>query len=367
MNSIKVLIFTDIPSPYQVELFNFIVEQIDLDLTIAYIQGQSPNRKWKNESLNHNHIILDNNFDKYQQLRNSASDFDLIIFGYYQHPEVLKIMRDRHKSKKPWCFWGEPPGYNYRRFSWLGKIYRYWKLNILHRSNAPIWGIGNWAVERYKKEFGNQRLYFNFPYFSNLDRFVALNEGKFKQRDTLKFLFSGSLIHRKGVDLLASAFARLAKEFDHIELILLGEGDLRQKLEQQLSPYSNQVKFLGFQPWEKLPEFYQQADIFCFPSRYDGWGLVVPEALASGLPVIGTDKTGSALQFIQNGYNGWLIEAGNEDCLYQAMRSAIELSTEKLDNYSDSAKQSISEHSLNDGLDKFQEYVVKTIKYFTNF
>jgi len=361
MNYSKILIFTHIPSPYQVEFFNAIFEETNLDLTIAYIRGQNPNRQWKIKSLNHNHIILDNDLNKYRQLRNSANNFDLIIFSYYQHPEVLKIMNDRYKNKKPWCFWGEPPGYNHRRLSWLGKTYRYWILNVLHRSNAPIWGIGNWAIERYKKEFGDKRLYFNFPYFSNLDRFVVLNEDKIKPRDTLKFLFSGSLIHRKGVDLLGSVFARLAQEFDHIELILLGEGDLRPKLEKQLSTYTNRVKFLGFQPWEKLSEFYQQADIFCFPSRYDGWGLVVLEALASGLPVIATDQTGSALEFIQNGYNGWLIKAESEDSLYQTMRSAIELSAEELQYYSDSAKQSVIKHSLNQGVDTFHEYVIKTI------
>jgi len=361
-NSTKVLVFTHIPSPYQVELFNSITENTYLDLTIAYIKNSNSKRSWKNQFLKHNHTILDDDQEKYSKLKSIVNDFDLIIFGYYQHPEVLKIMEYRCKTKKPWCFWGEPPGYS--QFKLVGRLYRQWKLSSLHNSEAPIWGIGNWAVERYKEEFGNNRKYFNFPYFSDLDRFESSSKKSSKTSSNLQFLFSGSLTHRKGVDLLASCFARLAEEYGHIELNFLGEGVLRPALENQLSKYSQRVNFWGFQPWEDLPKFYQQADIFCFPSRYDGWGLVVPEALASGLPVIGTNKTGSALEFIKNGYNGWLIQSGDSESLYESMRNAIILSPKELQKYSDAAKVSVHNHSLSQAVSKFEDYVIKTIDLF---
>jgi len=362
LNQTKILVFTHIPSPYQVELFNSITQKTDLNLTIAYINSFSTERNWGNQSLAHNHIFLDDNLEIYNQLRESTNSFDLIIFSYYQHPEVLRILNERYKSKKPWCFWGEPPGYNQVKI--LGRLYRYWRLASLRNSQAPIWGIGNWAIERYKKEFGNKREYFNFPYFSDLDRFQHADETLKQPSSNLRFLFSGSLIHRKGVDLLASAFTRLAEEYDHIELSFLGDGNLRPVLEKQLSKYSQRVNFIGFQPWEDLPNFYQQADVFCFPSRYDGWGLVVPESLASGLPVIGTDRTGSALEFIKNGYNGWLIKSESEEALYQAMKKAIQLSSDELKNYRTSAKESICNHSLTSGIDKFQNYATMTINCF---
>ena len=49
--------------------------------------------------------------------------------------------------------------------------------------------------------------------------------------------------------------------------------------------------------------------VLCVPSRYDGWGLVVPEGLASGLPTIATGRTGAALDLITTGANGWVVEA----------------------------------------------------------
>ena len=90
-----------------------------------------------------------------------------------------------------------------------------WKLAKLHASPAPIWGIGKFAVDGYRREFGAQRAYFNLPYFSDLERFeVATREEKSERT----FLFSGSLIERKGVDLLAAAFVRLAREVPNVRL-----------------------------------------------------------------------------------------------------------------------------------------------------
>src|ERR1700751_4608744 len=75
------------------------------------------------------------------------------------------------------------------------------------------------------------------------------------------------------------------------------------------------VGFVGFRDWDELPREYAAANMLCVPSRYDGWGLVVPEGLAAGLPVIATDRMGAALEFVESGRNGWLIRAGGEEAL----------------------------------------------------
>ena len=93
---------------------------------------------------------------------------------------------------------------------------------------------------------------------------------------------------------------------------IVGDGELRESLAQTLRPVSERVEFVGFKDWHELPGEYARADVLCVPSRYDGWGLVVPEGLASGLPVIATDRMGAALEFVENGRNGWLIPAGDQ-------------------------------------------------------
>lgn len=364
----SLLVITYIPSPYQVELFNAIALSGKFKLQVAYLYPRCYGaiaKQWQQFHIKHNYLILSDRPEHYQQLEQNIDTSDLIIFNYYRHPRISNLINRCISLNKPWCFWGERPGFKHSGL--LGKLYRRWKLAKLHQSPTAIWGIGTWGVEGYRQEFGDRRLYFNLPYFSDLSRFATsstrANNSNSNQR---VFLYSGALIKRKGVDLLASAFCRLAEQFKHIRLHLVGEGELRLSLENKLSKYHQQVQFFGFQPWDKLPYYYQQANILCVPSRYDGWGLVVPEGLAAGLPVISTERTGAAIDLIKNGGNGWLINANDLESLYQAMYQAITLSPSEFAKYSQAASDRALEHSLIHGVQSFEQAATETIKQFSS-
>src|SRR5207245_2669937 len=144
-----------------------------------------------------------------------------------------------------------------------------------------------------------------------------------------RFLFSGSLIPRKGVDLLAKAFSALASTRSHLRLDLVGAGELEPALRSILKDVQAQVRFHGFRQWSDLPACYHEADILVAPSWYDGWGMIVPEGLAAGLPVIATDRMGAAIDLIQHGVNGWVLPAGNAQALAQALGEAADLSDDR--------------------------------------
>jgi glycosyltransferase involved in cell wall biosynthesis len=123
-----------------------------------------------------------------------------------------------------------------------------------------------------------------------------------------------------------------------------------------VSSVRERVEFVGFKHWHELPEWYASADVLCVPSRYDGWGLVVPEGLAAGLPVIATDRMGAALEFVRTGRNGWLIPAGDEDAIYAAMREAALVSGAVLDQLGQQARLSVCEHTVSHGAERFVRY-----------
>src|SRR5215213_8512669 len=349
--AVRVFVLTDCPSPYQVELFNEIEAQGKCSLEVAYLRSRDPNRHWKSSATRHASIELNGSGEGMSQARDAARAADLVVFNYYRHANAERLINERTVSGGPWCFWGERPGF--RQPAWAGRLLRRWKLAKLHASTVPIWGIGKFAVDGYRKEFGAGREYFNLPYFSDLERFdVAPREEKLART----FLFSGSLIARKGVDLLASAFVQLAREVPNVKLKIVGEGELRESLEQTLRPVSERVEIVGFRDWQQLPELYASADVLCVPSRYDGWGLVVPEGLASGLPVIATDRMGAALEFVRPRQNGWLIPAADEDGILEAMREAVSLTDSELAQLGRRAQASVSEHTLAQGVDRFVRY-----------
>jgi glycosyltransferase involved in cell wall biosynthesis len=349
---VKVFVLTDCPSPYQVELFNEIEAQGKSTLEVAYLRGRDPARQWSSSTVCHASIELDGPPQHgLMHAREAARDADLVVFNYYRHEHAEQLIAERAAGGGPWCFWGERPGF--RQPAWAGRLLRKWKLSKLHGAPVPIWGIGKFAVDEYRREFGAQRAYFNLPYFSDLKRFENSEREQTPER---VFLFSGSLIPRKGVDLLAKAFVRLAGEVCNVRLRIVGEGELRQRLEQMLAPVSDRVEFAGFKDWKELPGEYASADVLCVPSRYDGWGLVVPEGLASGLPVIGTDRMGAALEFIETGRNGWLIPAEDEAALFEAMREAALVPQKDFERLSRGARESVSTHTLGNGAERFVNF-----------
>ena len=352
----RVFVLTDIPSPYQVEFFNEIEARGGCELQVGYLRARDPERHWTSGSVCHESIELDSG-GGLDRAREVARRADLVVFNYYRHGYAEELIHARALQAGPWCFWGERPGL--RQPAWAGRVLRKWKLSRLHASAVPIWGIGEFAVDGYRKEFGERRSYFNLPYFSDLDRFgPRLTRREMDQR---VFLFAGSLIERKGVDLLARAFVRLAREFSTVRLKIAGEGKLKESLAQTLRTVRERVEFVGFRDWHELPELYASADVLCVPSRYDGWGLVVPEGLASGLPVIATDRMGAALEFVRSGSNGWLIAAGDEDAIFGAMREAVLLPESELDQAARRAQESVSEHTLAHGVERFVKYAQEAV------
>ena len=351
----KVHVLTDIPSPYQVELFNEIASRREVDLSVSYLRDADPNRLWQPAKAEYQAWTMSESSSRLAA-ESAACEADFAVFNYYNHPFAERLIVRRAETGKPWSFWGERPGLRKPRIA--GEWFRKWKLKPLRESHAPIWGIGQFAVEQYRQEFGKERAYQNLPYFSNLERFSCERKSDLQNR---VFLFVGSLIERKGVDLLARAFVRLAREFPNVRLRIAGAGKLEETIARRLQPVRERVEFVGFKHWNELPELYASADVLCVPSRYDGWGLVVPEGLAAGLPVIATDKMGAALEFVRTGMNGWLIRAANEGAVFDALREAAMLDDAALAHLAQQARENIRQHTLSHGAERFARYAQEAL------
>ena len=360
----EVFVITYIPSPYQVELFDALEAQSSINLTVCYVQRKAPDRQWSEPVLQHEAYYLTDP-EPARTLDDLVRDSDVVIFSYYHHRRVRQWMWERNAARAPWCFWGERPGFTYDGF--LGRWYRRLRLWPLYRSTAPIWGIGEWAIKGYQREFGPYRPYMNIPYFSDLERFRAIAERR-PQSDNSPFirvLYSGSLIKRKGVDLLATAFLELVRDKGYqMHLDILGQGLMGRELRAILDPVRDNVTFLGFKPWNELPGIYGRADVLCAPSRYDGWGLIIPEGLAAGLPVIATDKMGAAHDLLSSGTNGWVVKAGARRALVRALTAATE--DGNLAEMSQAAQESVSSHQLIDGVEKFVNALERTKKHWSD-
>jgi glycosyltransferase involved in cell wall biosynthesis len=104
------------------------------------------------------------------------------------------------------------------------------------------------------------------------------------------------------------------------------------------------VQFAGFVHREYLAVLYALADMLIFPTHSDPWGLVVNEAMACGLPIITTRVAGCAADLVENGRNGFLVEAGAVNQLASAM-DLLAGNLEMRSRFAAHSRHTINKHS----------------------
>ncbi len=137
------------------------------------------------------------------------------------------------------------------------------------------------------------------------------------------FLASGRFLQVKNLCRLLDAFAKYRQVAGPRAwgLVLLGDGVLRPKLEQQRDALSlgRCVLMPGFKPCAELPKYYGLAQAFILPSTKDTWGNVINEAMACGLPVLVSDRCGCSDTLVREGANGFTFNPLDVDGLARLM------------------------------------------------
>lgn len=142
----------------------------------------------------------------------------------------------------------------------------------------------------------------------------------------------GRLCPAKGQMLLAEAAARLAREGFDFQLVLVGDGPLRDSVEQMIDRHSlgSHVLITGWASNERVRRELLSARAMVLPSFAEGLPVVIMEALALGRPVISTYVAGIP-ELVEPGVNGWLVPAGSVEALTHAMRQALTAPPEHLE------------------------------------
>lgn len=155
------------------------------------------------------------------------------------------------------------------------------------------------------------------PYGVNCHQFAP--KEKYRINKKIRFVFVGRVDARKGVAWLMETMQQMPLDTFEVELVGVITEDFKQYIES--FGYSN-VIITGKVPHTALPEILRKADVFLFPSFFEGFGLVIPEAMSCGLPVITTTAT-CGPDVITEGEEGYVIEPGNNTALITAMNYFI--------------------------------------------
>lgn len=181
------------------------------------------------------------------------------------------------------------------------------------------------------------------------DRVAAVRE-TYDLGDGPVVLFVGTVMPRKGVDVLVRAAGHLAAEIgvDDLDLVVAGEDDLDGAYTAEVRSLAREVgvaealTVTGFVPDEDLEALYALADVFALPSREEGFGMTATEAMAAGTPVVATD-VGALDRLVDEGDQGHLVAPNDPEAL--ADRVAAVLATEDSERMAARARARAREYS----------------------
>lgn len=340
----NVIVVTNIPTPYRVPLFNLLAKELKqrkwnfcvLFSALTYVQRQwdgtlknarFPYRIVKTRGMTigpEKTLFLP--FGLERHLRDLKPDC-VIVAGFSL--DAIVVSRFCRKTKTPYLLWSGDHKHHFQnlRFRWARNMLR----KRLLRTAAGAIAYGSLARE-YLCSLGipGDRAFVainsvDTEFFSAIANARSSNvtEGK-----TTSLLFVAYLHERKGLQFVLRALSHM-KDQD-VELNVVGDGPYRQSLESQARLLClDRVMFHGFKQQLELKAFFEQADVFVFPSIVEIFGLTLVEAAASGLPLIASKSAGATVEVVEDGLNGFTVDARD----VEAWRDRI------LDLHRDSARR----------------------------
>lgn len=200
------------------------------------------------------------------------------------------------------------------RLSWLMRT------SVRYRF-SQIFAMGQLGVDCFTQAGMPTGCVKEFAYLSQLQPQPEVAPSSLKN-GIYTFVFIGQLIARKGADILIRALAAID---DHVwRLVIIGDGPERQRLNELASQLGlgRRIEFMGPSSNESALAFLQHADCLVLPSRFDGWGAVVNEALLAGCHVVVSDRCGAATLVSSIG-GGTIVPAEDLRSLERALMDAL--------------------------------------------
>jgi glycosyltransferase involved in cell wall biosynthesis len=337
----RLLLLTEIISPYRIPLFNALARHEAVDLHVIFLAETDPNlRQWQvyKEEIKFSYQVLPawrRRVGRYNALLNygldralTAADPDVILCGGYSYVASWQALLWARVHNTPFLLWSESNLQDLRRGL---ALVEFLKREFLHKcSGFVVPGLSGRCYLRTHKI--KDDFIFTAPnavdndFFTAASAAVRANEAARRKELNLPdryFLFAGRLVREKGVFELLSSYAKLdGKLRQRVGLVFVGDGPVRRQLEEQASSISpGMIRFAGFAQREQLAAYYALAEILTLPTYTDPWGLVVNEAMACGLPIILSRIAGCAADLVKENWNGLLIQPRDISSLADAMEN----------------------------------------------
>jgi glycosyltransferase involved in cell wall biosynthesis len=324
----KILIVTNIPTPYRIPLFNQLDSQMrraGLSLKVIFGARGYPRRRWKIDlaDCRFEHEILPSRIYKFAHKEKTLFTYrGLLPAIKREKPAAVVVSGFSLGSMKVWLYsllsslpyfiWsGDTPrttSFSFTRGLQRKLLIKRAKGFIAYGSKARDYLIALGADPRSVSISINT---VDTEYFMSSSKQLREMADSRLRHDSQKHVLSvGDLIPRKNMAGLLRIFKLIAATRADVVLDIVGDGPQRKWLESyvhenRLEPY---VQFHGFQQKTSLAHYYAATDCFVFQTDFDIWGLVLNEAMAAGIPSIASINAGATHDLIKDGVTGFAMD-----------------------------------------------------------
>ncbi len=347
MPGTRVALLLNFVPPYRIPLFQRVAKRVD-ELKIFIATPMEPNRLWPADWQDLN-VCVQKNFTV-QRTWKHPSGFEDQLYIHFSYDTLLQLWRyqpdviisgelglrsiqamlyRKLRLKTRLILWCTLSDHTEQGRGRLREQIRRW---LLPNVDAVLVNGGSGA--RYVRRFGvlDEKI-FRVPYTPQTELFTAPPlERPF--HNSIRLLAIGQLIPRKGLIPFLNILIQWAVAHPQqlLEFQLAGSGPLYQQLASYPCPPNLKMGLLGQVEYPDLPALYHQADILAFPTLADEWGIVVNEAMASGLPVLGSKYSQAVEELVQDDKTGWTFRPDHPDEVQQALDHALLIKPDDLAN-----------------------------------
>jgi glycosyltransferase involved in cell wall biosynthesis len=327
----KVLLVTNIPTPYRIPLFNELNRQLkELGISLKILFGALgySRRQWNINisECEFDYSVLsgrgiprgnpENTSFTYKGLSRfiKKENPDLIITNGFSIATMKLWLRSWLRST-PYVIWSGSIPDEERRDAFLRRLQRQM---LLRRAKGFVaYGM---KAKHYLVKMGANSNQVQIAINTVDTRFYAEETAKARNlrpggNGKKHLLFIGYLVPRKDVIKILKVIERLSESRSDFVLDIVGDGDDRGRLEKHVldNRLSSLVAFHGYKQKSELPFFMAQAQCFLFQTAFDIWGLVLIEAMAAGVPCIASIHAGAIEDLIQEGITGFAMDFSATD------------------------------------------------------
>ena len=325
----RVLIIFNHPAPYKVNAFNELNKYVDL--TVLFERTHAKDRpasfykdnhyEFQHEFLKDGYIgsegTISNNVKRY--IKTLYREYDLIIMNGYSHLAEIKAIRymARHHIRFGLLING---GIANKKEFFLKRMY---KSSLIKKASYYL--SPSKAANEYLKYYGaDEKDIYNYYYCNLFNK--EISAASKKEKDTYRqkynlpldkkiFINPSQFIDRKNNLYLISLF-KGRKDV----LVLVGDGPLKEQYQKFIKDNNmDNVIIVPYKSKDKLFEMYKASDVHITLSKKDIFGHTVLESLANGVPVIASNNIVSAIEYIKDGYNGYVVDLNKKEEILNAM------------------------------------------------